>query len=324
MTGRTRIIAAEGAFHGRTMGALALTAKPKYREPFAPLPGGVELVPFGDADALRRRGGRRRAPPWSWSRSRARPASRPARPATSRAPGRSATPAGALLVARRGADRHGPHRQVARPRGRRGRCPTSSPLAKGLGGGFPIGACVAFGRRRARCSARAARHHLRRQPGGGRAGAGGARVIERDGLLDRRPSDGRAPAPTASSASATRWSPGSAARACCSASTLDRRRRRRRRRRGAGRRLHRQRPRPGRAPAGAAADPHRRAAGQLRRRAARPARRRPRSGIDDRPPLPARRRPHPAEQAAGAGPRRRAQGRPVHVQPARRAAQPSP
>ncbi len=51
-TGRPRIIAARGAFHGRTMGALAMTWNPSYREPFAPLPGGVEHVPYGDVDAL--------------------------------------------------------------------------------------------------------------------------------------------------------------------------------------------------------------------------------------------------------------------------------
>jgi acetylornithine aminotransferase len=50
--GRTRILALEGAFHGRTMGALALTSKQAYREPFEPLPGGVEHLPFGDIDAL--------------------------------------------------------------------------------------------------------------------------------------------------------------------------------------------------------------------------------------------------------------------------------
>ncbi len=50
---RTKIIALEGAFHGRTMGALALTSKEAYRAPFAPLPGGVVHVPFGDIEALR-------------------------------------------------------------------------------------------------------------------------------------------------------------------------------------------------------------------------------------------------------------------------------
>ena len=51
-TGRPRVIAAEGSFHGRTMGALALTSKAAYREPFEPLPGGVTFVPYGDAAAL--------------------------------------------------------------------------------------------------------------------------------------------------------------------------------------------------------------------------------------------------------------------------------
>ncbi|MDX2341885.1 acetylornithine transaminase [Micrococcus sp. NPDC078436] len=50
---RTRVIALERAFHGRTMGALALTHKQAYRAPFEPLPGGVEHVPGGDLPALR-------------------------------------------------------------------------------------------------------------------------------------------------------------------------------------------------------------------------------------------------------------------------------
>lgn len=51
-TGRTTVVAAEGSFHGRTMGALSLTSKAQYREPFEPLPGEVRWVPFGDAEAL--------------------------------------------------------------------------------------------------------------------------------------------------------------------------------------------------------------------------------------------------------------------------------
>lgn len=51
-TGRTHVVATEGAFHGRTMGALALTANESYRTPFEPLPGHVTWVPFGDAEAL--------------------------------------------------------------------------------------------------------------------------------------------------------------------------------------------------------------------------------------------------------------------------------
>jgi len=51
-TGRTKIVAAAGSFHGRTMGALALTSKLAYREPFEPLPGNVVFVPYGDVAAL--------------------------------------------------------------------------------------------------------------------------------------------------------------------------------------------------------------------------------------------------------------------------------
>jgi phosphoglycerate dehydrogenase-like enzyme len=51
-TGRTKIVAAEGGFHGRTIGALSMTGKPSIREPFEPLAPGVTHVPFGDADAF--------------------------------------------------------------------------------------------------------------------------------------------------------------------------------------------------------------------------------------------------------------------------------
>jgi acetylornithine/N-succinyldiaminopimelate aminotransferase len=51
-TGRTKLVAAVGAFHGRSMGSLAVTWKPAYREAFAPLPGDVSFVPYGDVAAL--------------------------------------------------------------------------------------------------------------------------------------------------------------------------------------------------------------------------------------------------------------------------------
>ncbi|WP_395296904.1 acetylornithine transaminase [Kitasatospora hibisci] len=52
-TGRTHLVALEGSFHGRTMGALALTGQPAKQAPFLPLPGDVTHVPFGDVEALR-------------------------------------------------------------------------------------------------------------------------------------------------------------------------------------------------------------------------------------------------------------------------------
>ncbi|MFB6137438.1 MAG: aspartate aminotransferase family protein [Halobacteriaceae archaeon] len=51
-TGRTKVVSTMRAFHGRTMGSLALTWKQKYREPFEPVMPDVEFVPYGDADAL--------------------------------------------------------------------------------------------------------------------------------------------------------------------------------------------------------------------------------------------------------------------------------
>jgi len=53
-TGRARIVAAQGSFHGRTMGALSMTGQPSKREPFAPLLKGITHVPFGDLSAMSR------------------------------------------------------------------------------------------------------------------------------------------------------------------------------------------------------------------------------------------------------------------------------
>ena len=55
-TGRTHVVAAEGGFHGRTMGALALTGQPAKADPFRPLPGEVTHVPYGDVGGAGRRG----------------------------------------------------------------------------------------------------------------------------------------------------------------------------------------------------------------------------------------------------------------------------
>ena len=49
---RFEIIAAQHSFHGRTIGALAATMQPKYQQPFAPLVPGFVSVPFNDMDAI--------------------------------------------------------------------------------------------------------------------------------------------------------------------------------------------------------------------------------------------------------------------------------
>jgi acetylornithine/N-succinyldiaminopimelate aminotransferase len=140
---RTKIIALEGAFHGRTMGALALTAKEAYRAPFEPLPGGVVHIPFGDVDALLEAIDETTAavflePIQGEAGVRPLPAGylQAAREAT--------TKAGALLILD----------EVQTGIGRTGKwlasedagiVPDAVTLAKGLGGGFPIGALVTFG-----------------------------------------------------------------------------------------------------------------------------------------------------------------------------------
>ena len=60
-TGRKRIVATQGSFHGRTMGALSLTGQPAKRDPFKPLLPGISHVPFGDLDAMKRKVSRKTA-----------------------------------------------------------------------------------------------------------------------------------------------------------------------------------------------------------------------------------------------------------------------
>ena len=53
-TGKYRVVATQEAFHGRTMGALSLTGQPSKRNPFKPLIKGIKHVPFGDSSAMKR------------------------------------------------------------------------------------------------------------------------------------------------------------------------------------------------------------------------------------------------------------------------------
>ncbi len=142
-TGRTAMVAAEGAFHGRTMGSLALTGQPGKRAPFEPLIESVTHVPYGDADALRA----------ATSEDTAAVFLEPIMgeggvvvpPEGYLAAARSAaTDAGALLVldeVQTGIARTGTLFAYQRA----GVTPDVFTLAKGLGGGLPIGATVAVG-----------------------------------------------------------------------------------------------------------------------------------------------------------------------------------
>ncbi|MDM7831965.1 acetylornithine transaminase [Cellulomonas edaphi] len=147
-TGRTRVLALEGSFHGRSMGALALTHKAAYREPFEPLPAGVEFVPFGDADALaaafegepvaalvvepiQGEAGVLPLPPGYLARAR-----------------QLTQEHGALLIVdevQTGMGRTGAWFAHQLPHIGGGVVPDAVTVAKGLGGGFPVGALITFG-----------------------------------------------------------------------------------------------------------------------------------------------------------------------------------
>ncbi len=142
-TKRTKIIALEGAFHGRTMGALALTAKEAYRAPFEPLPGGVVHIPFGDIAALEAAVDGTVAAVFL-EPIQGEAGVRPLPPGYLKAAREATTKAGALLILD----------EVQTGIGRTGKwfassdagiVPDAITLAKGLGGGFPIGALLTFG-----------------------------------------------------------------------------------------------------------------------------------------------------------------------------------
>jgi acetylornithine/N-succinyldiaminopimelate aminotransferase len=141
--GRPVFVAAEGGFHGRTMGALALTGKASIREPFGPFGLTVRFVPFGDADALA-------------AAVDADVAAVFLEPALGES-GVVPAPAGYLRAARAACDRAGALLVVDEIQSAIGRTgawfahqsegirPDVLTLAKGLGGGLPIGACIGFG-----------------------------------------------------------------------------------------------------------------------------------------------------------------------------------
>ncbi|MEU2074158.1 acetylornithine transaminase [Streptomyces sp. NPDC013489] len=143
-TGRPRVVAMEGGFHGRTLGALAVTGQTAKREPFLPLPGDVTHVPFGDVDALRAAVSEDTAAVFV-EPVQGEAGVIPAPEGYLRAARAITRAAGSLLVldeVQTGIGRTGhwfAHQAVP------GVDPDVVTLAKGLGGGLPIGATVAFG-----------------------------------------------------------------------------------------------------------------------------------------------------------------------------------
>ncbi|MGW4439302.1 acetylornithine transaminase [Streptomyces sp. NPDC004596] len=145
LTGRTHVVATQGGFHGRTMGALALTGQPGKQQPFLPLPGDVTHVPYGDAQALAAAVTEETAlviiEPIQGENGVVVP------PAGYLKAARAITAAtGALLVldeVQTGVGRTGNWFEY---QAHEGVLPDVVTLAKGLGGGLPLGATVAFGR----------------------------------------------------------------------------------------------------------------------------------------------------------------------------------
>jgi len=142
-TGKVRIVAAQGAFHGRTMGALSLTGQPSKREPFLPLIKGVKHVPFGDIDAMRK----------AVSKKTAMVIIEPIMGEA----GVIVPPADYLQELRKLCDKNGALLVIDAVQTGMGRTgdwfgyeysgitPDVITLAKGLGGGLPLGAMIALG-----------------------------------------------------------------------------------------------------------------------------------------------------------------------------------
>ena len=142
-TGRNHVIAAQGAFHGRTMGALSMTGQPAKREPFLPLVKGVKHVAFGDIDAMRRAINKKTAMVIL-------------EPIMGEA-GVIIPPADYLAAVRELCDKHGALLVIDAVQTGMGRTgdwfgyeysgikPDVITVGKGLGGGLPLGAMIALG-----------------------------------------------------------------------------------------------------------------------------------------------------------------------------------
>ncbi len=188
-TERPRLLALEGGFHGRSLGALSLTHKAAYKEPFGAMPVDVVHLPFGDVAALEEafagdvgiaalvvepvqgEAGVRPLPPGYLVRAR-----------------ELTREHGALLVldeVQSGMGRTGAWMAHHHPEIGGGAVPDVVALAKGLGGGFPVGALVALGEGPA--SVLTPGTHgttFGGNPVAAAAGLATIHVIERDGLLD--------------------------------------------------------------------------------------------------------------------------------------------
>ena len=190
LSGRTRMVTAEGSFHGRTMGALALTGQPAKRAGFEPLPPEVAFVPYGDTAAIAA-------------------ATDPTTAAVMLEPvqgegGVVPPPPGYLAAAQALAREQGALfllDEVQTGVGRTGDWfvttaeglePDAVTLAKGLGGGLPIGALVAFGEHAAALGPGRHGSTFGGNPVSAAAALAVLDIIESDGLLANAVTQGAA------------------------------------------------------------------------------------------------------------------------------------
>src|SRR5215475_2792741 len=181
-TGRNHVVATFGGFHGRTMGALTLTGQPAKADPFRPLPGGVTHVPYGDVEALAA----------AVTGETAMVILEPIQGEN----GVIVPPVGYLAAAREITTKHGALLaldEVQTGIGRTGHWyahqaegvePDVVTLAKGLGGGLPIGACIAFGEAASLLTQGSHGSTFGGNPIACAAALAVLRTIARDGLLD--------------------------------------------------------------------------------------------------------------------------------------------
>jgi acetylornithine aminotransferase len=183
LTGRKKIVAFENSFHGRTMGALSMTGQVGKRAPFAPLIPKVNFLPFGDARSLRR----------GISKSTAMVIVEPIQGEA----GVIVPPEGFLRRIRERCDETGTLMAVDEVQTGMGRTgswfafqreaitPDIVTLAKGLGGGLPLGATIGIGRAGELLQAGSHGSTFGGAPTSVAAARAAISVLAQDGFLDR-------------------------------------------------------------------------------------------------------------------------------------------
>ena len=183
LTGRTRVVAFENSFHGRTMGALSMTGQSSKRKPFEPLIPRIKFLPFGNVQALRR----------GITKKTAMVIVEPIQGEA----GVIVPPKGFLKAIRERCDETGALLTVDEVQTGMGRTgswfafqgagikPDIITLAKGLGGGLPLGATIGMGRAATLFQAGSHGSTFGGSPTSTAAALAAIEVITREGILER-------------------------------------------------------------------------------------------------------------------------------------------